>query len=645
MTGRGYGSPSATVLGLALVLSALGGLSTSSASADVPPPWSLTRIVLPPQAAIEESGLPGVSCWGAGNCEAVGTFIDASGEGKPMAVADYGGIWQQAGQIDLPADANPYAPSGGLRRISCSQPGWCGAFGYYEDVSGHLRPMVASENAGVWSAATEVQLPAAQEAQEASEDLLQSISCSGPGSCVAVGTYIEAPHETWRAIVVRSSGGIWEQTATRIATPAEANIPYAALASVSCWAPGSCTAVGRYQETYEGRGATRPLSVSEIGGTWRSASDIALPHAREAGGKLESVVCEPSSACEAVGRRYGAGGQSFPIFVAGAGGEWQAPVEVELPPEGIPGEGAELLQISCAAEDLCAAIGTYRGEDGGDFHAMFDSGTIGSLGQAAQKVTTPFGNGDYVESWINDISCTSGPLCEMTGRYRNDETFEKKMFLAESGSPFTPTAQVPQVALAGREEANFGLTSCAAGACVTVGSASGPGAPVAVAFSAGQAEAPSFGQAQAPGTGGSSTSPATRGGPATSRGAHRSIGVEATSLRLTGHRLSVRIFCRRATSCHGRLRLVRSVRVARGHKTVSARTLLASAAYRLRAGTGKRLTLKLTSVGRRLLIATQPMRSLTARLVVTEAGGRLHSTRVRVVARAQVHALSHARDP
>ena len=598
-------------------------LIPAAASTAAPPSWTPgATIALPLQASGESSVLTSVSCWGAGNCEAVGTFLSKSGLIRPMAVNDNGGRWGQAEEIELPSNATMPAH---FNRLSCSQPGWCGAAGSYEDTSSRVHPIVASERDGVWGHATEVQLPNPGELEQPAQPLIRSVSCVGTGSCVAVGTYIEAP-ENYKAFVLRSAEGMWESTADVLTTPGKAEEkPRASLESVACWAPGSCTAVGQYRQSFEGpfegRAVFRPMGITELAGTWQPAADVDIASNREVGSNLTSVACGAAGACEAVGALY-ENGSSFPLVAAGANGRWGTPYETGPPPGAEPGT-ARLLQIACIDERTCAAIGEYRARYGNHF-GMFASGTIEAL-SAGQAITDPLSSSGSDESSLYRISCTSGPLCETLGEYRDEETFDEPMFLAETGSPWAPTPQVPQAPPgATSDTAELSSVSCAGGACVAVGAAPGPTGWLPTVFSAGNAEAPSMPLAPpTPQPIRANASPLTVGsGPLSVQSASgQPVGgvlgtkVTVSRLRFSPRRQAVYASCPHGT-CHGRLKLVRRTRTRKHGRWLTSSVLLARATYDLHAGEHAWIKLVPTHSGRALLARMRSPKHVVAHLVI-----------------------------
>jgi hypothetical protein len=119
---------------------------------------------------------------------------------------------------------------------------------------------------------------------------LIGVSCISARACVAVGSYY----------VKRSVGGalaeVWNGTAWRLLTTVNpAGATWSQLESVSCSSPQACIAVGNY-ETDSGSFA---LAEAWNGSTWKI---LATPHAAgRAEDGLLGVSCSSREACTAVG--------------------------------------------------------------------------------------------------------------------------------------------------------------------------------------------------------------------------------------------------------------------------------------------------------------------------------------------------------
>ena len=111
-----------------------------------------------------------------------------------------------------------------------------------------------------WSATTAA-LPANAAANPLSTVFAET--CPAAGSCVAVGAYVDASGDQ-QGLIETLSGGVWTAAAAPLPVNAAAN-PEAAVTAVTCFAVGSCVAVGGYlAKKMEGGGLVEVLS----GDTW-----------------------------------------------------------------------------------------------------------------------------------------------------------------------------------------------------------------------------------------------------------------------------------------------------------------------------------------------------------------------------------------
>jgi hypothetical protein len=216
------------------------------------------------------SHLHGVSCVSETFCMAVGE--DHAGEGyDPISEIWDGAEWKLQ---KMPAGFLNY-----LYDVSCSSSTACTAVGYPAD---HVMRWNGSE----WNA---------QTVPDAPGGALNSISCLSSSSCIAVGS-------------LRSTAGpfaaTWDGTEwTALDALNPAGSVRAELNGISCVSSSSCMAVG-WLETRAGTGASRPLSEIWDGTAW-SIEPTPNPPSSVASG-LQDVSCVAPLTCEAVGR-YNAG--------------------------------------------------------------------------------------------------------------------------------------------------------------------------------------------------------------------------------------------------------------------------------------------------------------------------------------------------
>jgi hypothetical protein len=98
--------------------------------------WSPSEAVLPANAATsgQGAGIGQLSCPSTGNCGAVGSYVDSSGNTEGLLLTETGDTWA-AEETSLPANAKTPNASPSLNSISCTSAGSCSAAGSYADDS------------------------------------------------------------------------------------------------------------------------------------------------------------------------------------------------------------------------------------------------------------------------------------------------------------------------------------------------------------------------------------------------------------------------------------------------------------------------------------------------------------------------------
>jgi hypothetical protein len=324
--------------------------------------WLKPRGVALPENALRGRGqtaaLEAVACPAAGACVAIGSYVDASGEPREMALSESRGAWTAARELVL----SPAGASVELSALACRTASSCVAVGSSREAadSSTSHPVVVSDTAGSWGAPVQVALPAGVSgAQNAA---FSSVACPISGSCTAAGYYqLEAAGfnpPTDRAIVAGESAGVWGAAATIALAPALSRASGEQLKSVACPELGACVAVGSYEV---GDGDEHPLALGESYGAWGAAIPIVVP-ANAGGGagtSLEAVACPSHGACEAVGQYDVRGGAVAPMAVSGSASGWGHAVEIPSPRGAGSGPGLleALLSVACSGARFCLAVG------------------------------------------------------------------------------------------------------------------------------------------------------------------------------------------------------------------------------------------------------------------------------------------------
>jgi Fibronectin type III domain len=251
-----------------------------------------------------------VSCASAGNCAAVGNYSDAAGDILPVIETESGGTWG-AGVPDmsqLPSVASAGTQDALLQSVSCPSAGNCAAVGSYVDGTangGSLQGMMLAETNGTWSPAAEAPLPGdayttgGGSGNPAQADLtLAAVSCASAGNCTAVGSYDATAADNVEPLELTETGGAWATgSAVSVPSGAAAN-PEAWLDSVLCSAPGTCVASGT-DEASDGDNAV--LIARQSAGNWSTVASEQTSNYSYFEVNETTISCAPDGYCATAG--------------------------------------------------------------------------------------------------------------------------------------------------------------------------------------------------------------------------------------------------------------------------------------------------------------------------------------------------------
>lgn len=195
------------------------------------------------------------------------------------------------------------SPFLGFSGLSCPSAGNCTAVGGYVDLHSDFQGAIFTERGGTWSKGLKAPVPNGAGNNTDPMELLNpltAVSCSTTNDCAAVGWFVKGGSETRHGLLLAEHQGKWK--ASGITLPRGASAPGGVfLTSVSCPSRGNCVAVGYYA----GHGKTHGLIVRERGGKWQRADDALLPKGAAPASKshtfLNSVSCASAIACTAGG--------------------------------------------------------------------------------------------------------------------------------------------------------------------------------------------------------------------------------------------------------------------------------------------------------------------------------------------------------
>ena len=344
--------------------------------------WSLTPM-------LPASSSTAVSCASSTSCTAV---TDAAGESSATSEIWNGAVWS-----NLPVPP----PSGevtafGLSGTSCTKPGFCAAVGSYVNGTGTRQSLAeflepggsGSEYRSHWA------VESSQNPEGAKSTSLTAVSCSSSRFCTAVGRYTNAAG-TEVALAERTSIG-WEFQEVKTPTGAK----WSRLLGVSCTSLEVCAAVGTYANSAN---EVVPLAERWEDQKWSIQSTPSPTGAKAS--SLTAVSCASATACTAVGHYTNSSGVEVTLAEQWNGTNWF----VAFTPTGGEATAASALQsVSCQSTSACTAVGSYK--SGSTVKTLVEFWTGSSW--LVQSTPNPSGPS---ESVLRGVSCTASPLCMAVG--------------------------------------------------------------------------------------------------------------------------------------------------------------------------------------------------------------------------------------
>jgi hypothetical protein len=352
------------------------------------------------------------ACADSTSCVAVGSFQDADGAQQVLIETLSSGGWMPS-EGALPANAGA-DPEASLKAVSCPAPGTCQALGTYVDGEGNQQGLIDTLADGAWTP-SQALLPA--NAAINPDAQLNAVACPSPTACVGVGSYDTNDTDIDQPPLIETlSGGSW--------TPLEGPLPAGSgsgmLNGVSCPSVRFCVAVGVYGVMTEPSGLvnqnTLPLVGTLASGRWTSGEG-AIPNSADTNAldaetvEFLGVWCDPIGLCQAVGTfADGTGGQQA-LLETLSGGTWTVG-STSLPADA-DGDGAfaELRSVSCQAEQPCLAVGSYL-DGSGNRLALIEN--VSADGGTPADISLPANAGDAFAASMIGVSCSATPPTAVT---------------------------------------------------------------------------------------------------------------------------------------------------------------------------------------------------------------------------------------
>ena len=407
---------------------------TNGTWASVTPPMPTNADTTTPDSYLNQ-----VSCSSPGNCAAVGYYkLAPSGDYSQLILVEKNGAWS-AVETTLPSDTVA-GTQNELYSVNCPSDNNCTATGYYQIAAG-AQALIVNEVNGVWTAVDPTPLPSGAGPQGSHRDVLQSVTCTSPGNCTAVGWYYNAGITDYGFLIDTSVNGVWSNQS--VALPADAVAgPDLWLYGVSCPSNDSCVAAGSY-DTVNGQTA---VVLTQNGGTW-TASAVALPSDAvpdSPGSVLNAVHCASVGNCTAVGSYASGPSETTPLLAVQTNGVWSN-VVAPTPSDMISNVDNQYYDISCSTANNCLALGGYY--NGAGELPLLGVETNGVWSQ--QPVALPAGSGPSPGgvdgSELYSGTCTQQGECQMFG-YSYSTTESRTLPIVASGNivgiPTPPTAVI-----------------------------------------------------------------------------------------------------------------------------------------------------------------------------------------------------------
>ncbi|HUB40530.1 MAG TPA: hypothetical protein VMA72_16915 [Streptosporangiaceae bacterium] len=398
--------------------------ATSTATA---PHWRVSVITPPANPA---SAVTAVACPTSTWCTAAGwdgSQAPEIGNSANFALTESRGRWSRPATFALPPNADP-GQQGNVNGIACTAKGSCVAVGdYVASGTGTDPGFIAIEQHGIWQTPFRPRLPRNAAAQ--TDSVLYAVTCTGPGYCEAVGSYYRKNGQS-APMSVTESAGRWRR-GTGIEFPRHTTPgPINSLASIACTRAGSCVAVGRYSTTDGDSYAA--ASVRQVRGRWLRAASLKLPAGAGPVSQLNSVSCQPSGQCVAVGTWDSRDGLIHSMMATLTHGRWSKTRLLRRVPRGAPaGTLVALSAVSCARKS-CLAAGAYTLKNGKrDWIVIrIRAGAWAS----ATKIGVPAGNPGTLElpPAVDAASCSRSGACAIVGSFQN-ESGDSQALAAISG--------------------------------------------------------------------------------------------------------------------------------------------------------------------------------------------------------------------
>lgn len=375
-------------------------------------------------------GITSLSCPAVGDCTAVGDYLDSVGNQRGVLFTEHNGQWSHGAEAVMPSDRfDPTARTGNGRgyasvpAVSCVSAGNCVAIGYYLNEHGAVKSVIFVESGGSWGTAKLVNPPSGALTGDYMYTELDAISCSSDGTCTAVGSYVDSSGNQQGWVITIRSGSVLTSAELPMPTGPEITDPNPApqFTSISCVDATDCGAVGNYTIDYEAPGTTQPVNNGNLGGlllleqsgTWQAtevvlpsdAAPIDQPYAQDTG--MFSVDCPATTSCTAVGYYSDNNTNIQGEVMDETSGTWTSAKTVALPNNAATDVETQLVlpgPVSCSSPGYCGASAVYANVTGNEIPLLASETGSGSWSSIPMSLPAGYG-ADQEVGGLAEISC------------------------------------------------------------------------------------------------------------------------------------------------------------------------------------------------------------------------------------------------
>lgn len=443
-------------LGAALtVCAAVVATATGTAAAQVT--WTAVSAPLPANAVAGEGiTLTSDSCPGFDWCVAVGNYPAQRGGAEFTAglILLQAGTFSRASAAPLPDDAAA-DPQALLESVSCSAVGACVAVGRYVDAGGATQGLIERLSGDVWRP-TELALPAgALTSGPDAYAQLSSVTCPSSSWCAAVGVYTPSSGAQL-SLVDTLSAGTW----TSAAAPAPVAGDGSQFLSLSCPTVGYCVAAG----TYLSGSFEVAMAYTLASGSWTEQAVPlpagASPFSSIANNDLD-VTCPGIGACTIAGTVFD--GTYWGLLDTLSGGSWTPSSAPQ--PAGTSSTDVQLTGVSCADAADCVAVGFVQSS--GIEQGLLETLAAGTW--TASVAPVPLGTSPTADVDVQAVNCTTDAICVADGQVDSAGDVTGQMLDLQNGSWTAYPAPLPGDAQSSPDPAFTPITCPALGACLVAG--------------------------------------------------------------------------------------------------------------------------------------------------------------------------------